>query len=68
MLANMDKKLLREVLAIPDELDILLTLALGRPAEKVVLEAMEPEGSVRYWRDGAGVHHVPKRSLGDLLI
>ncbi|MDY0163109.1 nitroreductase family protein [Desulfobotulus sp.] len=68
MLANMDKGVLREVLKIPEDLEILLTLALGKPAETVVLEPMEPEGSVRYWRDERGVHHVPKRDLAGLLL
>lgn len=48
----------------------LMVLALGRPAEKVVLEPLSasPDGSTNYWRDAESVHHVPKRSLGDVLI
>lgn len=48
----------------------LMVLALGRPAEKVVLEPLSasPDGSTNYWRDAKGVHHVPKRSLEDVLI
>nr|WP_303649962.1 nitroreductase family protein [Desulfobotulus pelophilus] len=68
MLANMDKEVLRRVLAIPESLDILLVLALGEPGEKVVMEAMKQDSSVQYWRDEKGVHHVPKRLLSDILI
>lgn len=68
MLANIEKERLRQVLAIPEDLDILLVLALGRPAEKVVLEPLGPDGSVRYWRDEKGDHHVPKRSLSQVLL
>ena len=48
----------------------LMVLALGRPAEKVVLEPMSasPDGTTTYWRDEATTHHVPKLSLEDVLI
>lgn len=42
-------------------------MALGYPAEKVVIES--PEGdNIRYWRDDTGVHHVPKRTLEDVKV
>lgn len=55
-------------LAIDDSQQILLVLALGYPAEQVVLEELPADGSIRYWRDAAGVHHVPKRSLEDIIV
>lgn len=60
-------KLMRE-LGLNDPLQILLVIALGKPKETVVVETVGPEGSIKYWRDDAGVHHVPKRSLNDLII
>lgn len=45
-----------------------LMLALGVPGEKVVLERAESPDDLAYWRDEAGVHHVPKLSLEDVLI
>ncbi len=59
---------LRNALNIPEHLEILLAIALGKPKEIVVLEPLGPEGDIRYWRDADGVHHVPKRSLGDLVV
>ncbi len=53
--------------AIPDHLEILLVIALGKPAEKVVLEPLGVDGDVKYWRDDQGVHHVPKRSLEEVV-
>ena len=47
---------------------VLLVLALGYPAETVVLEEMGADGDVRYWHDAQGVHHVPKRLLDEILI
>jgi len=48
--------------------EILLVLALGKPKETVIIEAAGPEGDIRYWRDEEGVHHVPKRSLDQIII
>lgn len=59
---------LREVLGLDERYELLLVLALGRPLEQVVLEELPADGSVVYWRDEAQVHHVPKRSLDDLIL
>lgn len=59
---------LRLVLEIPEDFEILLVLALGKPKEIVVLEPMGPDGDVQYWRDADAVHHVPKRALDDIIL
>lgn len=48
--------------------EILVLLAIGVPAERVVLEGVDPDHGTHYWRDEKGVHHVPKLPLKDLLI
>ena len=68
MIASFDAAGLRAALRLPAELQILIVLALGRPAEEIRLEPLPPSGDVRYWRDAAGVHHVPKRSLNEIII
>jgi nitroreductase len=68
MIASVQREKLRETLNIPLRYDILLVLAIGKPRETVVIEKMGPEGSVRYWRDKEGRHHVPKRSLEEIII
>jgi nitroreductase len=55
------------ILRLPDHLEILWILALGKPAEKVVLEDLDGE-DIRYWRDMNEVHHVPKRTLDELIF
>lgn len=58
----------QQLLNLPDQYRALLVVALGYPAEEVVLEEMGKEGDIRYWHDGQGVHHVPKRKLADILL
>jgi len=59
---------LQKALQIPEHLEILLVIALGKPAETVVIEDVGADGDIKYWRDRNGVHHVPKRSLDDLIV
>jgi len=68
MIASLDRDPLREALGIPEALKILLVLALGKPAETVVLEPVGPGGNIRYYRDQDGVHHVPKRALEQIIV
>lgn len=68
MLAAVKRDGLREDFEIPERYEILLVVALGKPKEKVVLEDMGPNDDYDYWNDDEGVHHVPKRSLDDIII
>ena len=56
------------LLKAPAAMDIPLVLGLGVAKEKRVIAEMPADGSFNYWRDAAGVHHVPKRSLEELVI
>lgn len=55
-----------KILELPEHLDILWIIALGKPSETVVTEDLQGE-DIRYWRDEHDVHHVPKRKLEDLI-
>lgn len=68
MLGAIDREGLRKALSIPPEYDILLAIALGKPKEKVVVEAVAQTGGIKYWRDENKTHHVPKRKLSDIII
>jgi len=68
MIATIDKPRLRGALQIPDQYEVLLVLALGKPRETVVIEEVDADGDIRYWRDAEGVHHVPKRRLDDIIV
>ncbi|MFH1553109.1 MAG: nitroreductase family protein [Candidatus Omnitrophota bacterium] len=68
MLGAIKRDLLRENLKIPQRYKILLVVALGKPAEKIVLEDTEEGAGTEYYRDEKDVHHVPKRPLDELII
>jgi nitroreductase len=67
MIASIKKEGLRAALSIPSKYEILLVLAIGKKLEKVVVEQIR-NGDVKYWRDAEKTHHVPKRSLDELII
>ena len=58
---------LSDILELEKYQELSLVVALGYPAEEVVIEASE-EGNIKYWRDSGGVHHVPKRTVGEILM
>lgn len=68
IIASVNRKRLKTALELPEHLEILLVIALGKPSEEVVLEPLGPDGKIEYWRDERGTHHVPKRSLDELIL
>ena len=67
MIGSINKPKLRDTLDVPEHLEVLLVLALGKPSETVVLEHGVAPESRPYWRDEQDRHHVPKRTLDELL-
>ncbi len=67
-LMAIDKKRLREVLKLEDSFEIEAVVAIGYPREMIIVEEMDAASEVRYWRDENQVHHVPKRSLEDIIL
>ena len=68
MIGAVKKKGLRRALGIAERYGILLVLALGKPGETVIIEKVGTNGDIKYWRDSNGVHHVPKRSLDEIIV
>jgi len=62
------RKKVSGVLELGERYDPLLVIALGERAEDVVIDPVGPDGNTAYWNDSDGVHHVPKRSLEDLIL
>lgn len=67
IIASIKREELCEELSIPDNFEVLLVLALGKPVENVIVEEVK-EDNIKYWRDPEGNHHVPKRSLNDIIL
>ena len=65
-IASIESGRLTEILELPETLNICLVLAIGAPGEKVSLEPLRDE-NVDYWRDEDGDHHVPKRSMEEII-
>jgi nitroreductase len=68
IVATLDRPAIQQLLAIPDGFSIIMVIALGKPIETVVIDQMSPNDSVRYFRDAHGIHHVPKRTLDEVLM
>ena len=67
IIGSFNKGRVAHLLQLPDHLEILWILALGKPAETVVIEDIK-NNDVKYWRDEKGIHHVPKRKLDELIF
>ncbi|MBW6537094.1 MAG: nitroreductase family protein [Mariniphaga sp.] len=67
IIGSVNKSKVAKILNLPENLEILYMLALGKPSEKVVLETAE-NGEIKYWRDENDVHHVPKRPLEEIIF
>lgn len=68
MIGAINREALRKSLQLPERYEIILVVALGKPKETVVIEPVGEDGSIKYWRDEGGVHHVPKRSLEEIIL
>ncbi len=68
IIGSVQRGRLRKMLDLPAEFETLLVLALGKPNEKVVIEPLAEQADFQYWRDDEDVHHVPKRSLDELIL
>ncbi len=67
IIASVNRDELKMTLELSDKYKILHVIALGKPKEIVKIEEMRG-GDFKYWRDTDCVHHVPKRSLDDMII
>ena len=68
IVGNVKRDDLRQALSIPDDLEILLVLAIGKPKETSVIEASGVDGSVKTYVDARGVRHVPKRAMTEIIV
>ncbi len=67
IIGSVQREKLRSILNIPERYKIIQVLALGKPAEEVVIDEIAGD-DIKYWRDKNNVHHVPKRGLDELIV
>jgi len=67
IIGSFNKKEAMNLLGIDEKWTPLNLIALGKPVEEVKLEDMK-NNDCHYWRDENNVHHVPKRTLNEILI
>lgn len=68
MIGNFPAGKLKETLRLPAGFAPLLVLAVGKPAEQVVLTEVGDGESTAYYRDENDIHYVPKRRLEDVVV
>lgn len=68
MIGNINKVELTSVLNLDENFEINLVIALGKPKETVVIDEMSLSTDIKYWRDEKEIHHVPKRSLDEIIL
>ena len=67
MIGSVNKAKVAKLLGLNEKQELICMIALGKPAEKVVIDEAK-DGNIKYWRDEDGVHHVPKRPIDEIVI
>ena len=66
IIASIKREELSQLLELPEHLSPIMVIALGKPKERVVIDDVI-DNNIEYWRDKDGIHHVPKRTLEELV-
>lgn len=67
MLGAFPKEKAAQLFDLPGSVKPVLVIALGAPNEKIVVTDAK-NGEIRYYRDEAKTHYVPKRPLDEILL
>jgi len=65
--AAIDREHLANKLNISERYQILNVVALGKPKETVVIDDIKND-DIKYWRDSDSRHHVPKRTVDEIIL
>ncbi len=68
IIAAIRRDQLRTKLNIDDRYNIKLVIALGNPGEEILIDEVDENGDICYFRDEQGRHHVPKRDLSEIIV
>jgi nitroreductase len=67
LFGSVDRQKLKQLLPIPNDYEIELVMALGKPVENIRIDTACND-DIKYWRDKDQTHHVPKLPLKKLLL
>lgn len=67
ILGAIDKKELHKILDLPQNLEVVLAVAFGYPAESYPIVDKIKNDDIKYWLDKDNILHVPKRDLKDIM-
>ncbi|MBD3370093.1 nitroreductase [Candidatus Fermentibacteria bacterium] len=65
MIMSFDEDVVHGAVGSPEGYHPVLLVALGHPAEEVILE--DDSERIEYWRDESSRHHVPKLPLDEVI-
>jgi nitroreductase len=65
---SIDRKRLKTALGLAENLEIVNVIAIGKPAENIVIEDIRLGDSIKYYRTADRTHHVPKIVTSDLIV
>ena len=68
MIKNFRAGELTQVMGTSENLHPMMVIAIGEPAEEIVLDELLPGEPHMYYRTPDGAHHVPKRRLEDIIV
>lgn len=68
MMSTFQEAKLRETLNLPEKIVPMLVVAIGKPAEDIIIVDAEEGGSIKYYRNEKGTHFVPKRNVEELIL
>lgn len=68
MIGNFNPDEVAEKLSFSSNIRPMLIIALGKPAETIVIKEIADGEDTNYYRDENDVHYVPKRRLEDIII
>ncbi len=66
-LASIDKNICKKIFNIPSNLEVLIGVAIGFPAENIQIVEVK-NNDTNYYRKEDSTHCVPKRSLKEIII
>ncbi|MCC3869945.1 hypothetical protein [Terrisporobacter mayombei] len=68
MIRALNRKRIAQILNLSEDYIIHIALAIGKPAQTVIVEDINKDEDIKYWMEDNKTHHVPKIIINDLII